>query len=81
MGGEQLKRVPKPWDDSHPRADLLRNRGLIAWRLWPASEPWLGTAAAKDRIVTAIGQSAPLRDWLRLHVGPTTLEQRRRPGG
>ena len=24
-----MKRVPKPWDDTHPAADLLRRKSLI----------------------------------------------------
>jgi uncharacterized protein (TIGR02453 family) len=28
-GEPPLKRVPKPWDDSHPAADLLRRKSLI----------------------------------------------------
>jgi uncharacterized protein (DUF2461 family) len=28
VAGEQIKRVPKPWDDKHPRAGLLRRTGF-----------------------------------------------------
>lgn len=28
-GEPPLKRVPKPWNDSHPAADLLRRKALI----------------------------------------------------
>jgi uncharacterized protein (TIGR02453 family) len=31
-GEPPLKRVPKPWDDSHPAADLLRRKSLILTR-------------------------------------------------
>ncbi len=30
VAGDQVKRVPKPWDESHPRADLLRLTGFQA---------------------------------------------------
>ena len=30
IGGEHYKRVPRPFDASHPRADLLRHNGLYA---------------------------------------------------
>jgi uncharacterized protein (TIGR02453 family) len=34
-----LKRVPAPWPQDHPRADLLRRKGLIAWHdLAPAQQ-------------------------------------------
>jgi len=28
-GEPPLKRVPKPWDETHPAADLLRRKSLI----------------------------------------------------
>ncbi len=79
-GTDQLRSSPRGFTADHPRADLLRNRGVIAWRRWSPGEAWLGTPAAKDRIVAAIGETAPLRDWLRTRVGPSTLAPRRRPG-
>jgi uncharacterized protein (TIGR02453 family) len=78
-GTDQLRTAPRGYPADHPRADLLRNKGLIAWKRWPPTERWIGTPAAKGRIVAAIGESEPLRAWLREHVGATTLE-RRRPG-
>ncbi len=68
VGGDQLKRVPKPWDDSHPRADLLRHKSLLAW-VDHDPEPWLHTPTAKDHVVTAWKALAPLNRWLSDHVG------------
>jgi uncharacterized protein (TIGR02453 family) len=70
-GSASLKRVPGGYPKDHPRADLLRHKGLIAWRDWPVAA-WLGTAAAKRRIVDFLHTAAPLRAWLDAHVGPST---------
>jgi uncharacterized protein (TIGR02453 family) len=63
VDGEQLKRVPKPWDDSHPRADLLRHKALITW-VDHEPAPWLHTAEAKAVVVKAWKAVAPLNSWL-----------------
>jgi len=47
---DTLKKAPPGYPADHPRIDLLRYKGLMAWKEWPV-EPWLGTAAAKDRVV------------------------------
>jgi len=65
---ESLKTVPRGYDRDHPRADLLRNKGLAAWRAWPVA-PWLGTAKARGRIEEFFRAARPLNDWLRTHVG------------
>ena len=68
VGGDQLKRVPKPWDGEHPRADLIRHKSLISW-IDHAPEPWLHTSAAKDHVVKAWKALAPLNTWLATHAG------------
>jgi len=65
---EQLKTVPRGFDRDHPRADLLRYKGFAAWRNWPV-EPWLGTVKARENVEKFFEAAAPLRDWLRQHVG------------
>jgi uncharacterized protein (TIGR02453 family) len=67
VGGDQLKRVPKPYDAEHPRADLLRHKSLIAW---VDHEPagWLHTAEAKAEVVKAWKALAPLNSWLHGHT-------------
>jgi uncharacterized protein (DUF2461 family) len=70
-GTGSLKRAPKGYPADHPTADLLRHKGLIAWRDWPV-EPWLGTPAAKDRVVDFLRTAAPFQTWLDTHVGPAT---------
>lgn len=72
-----LKTAPKGYPKDHPRIDLLRYKGLVAWRQWPVAA-WLGTAAAKRRVVEFLRTTRPLHDWLENHVGPTTEEPRGR---
>jgi uncharacterized protein (TIGR02453 family) len=67
-GSSSLKSAPRGYPKDHPRIDLLRHRGLIAWRHWPV-EPWLHTAAAKRRVVEFLRTAAPLQAWLDEHVG------------
>ncbi|GIF74534.1 DUF2461 domain-containing protein [Asanoa siamensis] len=69
-GHDQLKRVPRGYDKDHPRADLLRHKGVVAWKEWPVA-PWLGTAAAKRRVADFLRASAPLNQWLATFVGPS----------
>ena len=76
-GHETLKTAPKGYPKDHPRIELLRQKGLIAWREWPP-EAWLGTRRAKDRVVEFLRNSKPLNAWLDSHVGPSTLPERRR---
>lgn len=68
-GGQTVKTAPRGYPGDHPRIELLRCRGLICWRQWPAG-PWLGTAKAKDRVTGFLRTAAPLHQWLDRHVGP-----------
>ncbi len=68
VGHDSLKTTPKGYEKDHPRADLLRHKGLIAWRQWPVAS-WLGTATAKRRVVEFLRTAQPLGDWLATHVG------------
>jgi uncharacterized protein (TIGR02453 family) len=74
---ETLKTAPKGYPKDHPRVDLLRHKGLITWREWPAG-PWLSTRKAKDRIVEVLERSKPLTRWIDAHVGPSTMPERSR---
>ena len=53
---------------NHPRIELLRCKGLIAWKQWQP-EPWLATPAVKTRILELFEQTAPLMGWLNAEVG------------
>jgi uncharacterized protein (TIGR02453 family) len=70
---ESLKTAPRGYAKDHPRIDLLRQKGLIAWQEWPVGA-WLGTKKAKDRIVGFLDTAAPIRAWLDRHVGDSELE-------
>ena len=63
IGGDQLKRVPKPWDADHPRADLLRHKSLIAV-VDHQPAPWLHTVKAKAEVIAAWKAVGPLNHWL-----------------
>jgi uncharacterized protein (TIGR02453 family) len=67
-GHDRLKTVPRGYPKEHPRADLLRNKGLVAWKEWPVSA-WLGTATAKRRVAEFLRASEPLNKWLAANVG------------
>jgi uncharacterized protein (TIGR02453 family) len=70
-GHDRLKSAPRGYPKDHPRADLLRNKGLVSWQHWPAAA-WLGTRKAKDRVVGFLRNSEPLKEWLRANVGEST---------
>jgi uncharacterized protein (TIGR02453 family) len=74
-GHDQLKTAPRGYAKDHPRIELLRLKGLIAWKEWPAGA-WLGTAKAKDRVVGFLVASRPLVDWLHRRVGPSSTAKR-----
>ena len=67
-GSDSLRGAPRGYAKDHPRMDLLRHRGLYAWRSWPVAA-WLGTAAAKKRVVDTFRGAQPLQTWLDDHVG------------
>lgn len=72
-GRERLKSAPKGYAKDDARIELLRNKGLVAWRQWPPG-PWLGTAKAKTKVAEFLRVCEPMRAWLADHVGPTRLE-------
>jgi uncharacterized protein (DUF2461 family) len=73
----ELKTAPRGYEKDHPRIDLLKLKGLIAWRQWPPAA-WLGTSKAKDRIVEFLHAAKPMNAWLEKHVGPSALPMGRR---
>ncbi len=75
VGGETLKTRPKGVDADHPRIDLLRHKGLYAWRAWEPDDV-LHEPGTLDRVASAWRELRPLTEWLDDHVGPS--EQPRR---
>ncbi|HEV2476867.1 MAG TPA: DUF2461 domain-containing protein, partial [Candidatus Dormibacteraeota bacterium] len=67
VSGQELKRVPPPYPQDHPRGDLLRHKRLIYWKRWPVG-PWIATAKAKDRVATAWREGAALEAWCSRHM-------------
>ena len=67
MAHEVLKTTPKGFAKDHPRIDLLRHKGIAMMKDWPVGA-WLGTARAKDRVVTTLRAGVPLNEWLRRYV-------------
>jgi uncharacterized protein (TIGR02453 family) len=67
-GRDVLKTAPRGYPADHPRIGLLRYKGVVAWKQWPV-EPWLETAAARDRVAGFLRTTRPLSQWLGAHVG------------
>jgi len=76
-GRDTLKSAPRGYPADHPRIGLLRYKGLVAWQEWPPAA-WLGTAEAKDRVVTFLRTTRPLSEWLAGQVGPSMAPARAR---
>jgi uncharacterized protein (TIGR02453 family) len=72
-GHERLKTAPRGYPADHPRVELLRHKGVVAWREWPAAG-WLGTPAAKKRVVEFLRATRPLCQWLDRYVGPSAAD-------
>jgi uncharacterized protein (TIGR02453 family) len=68
VGGQELKRVPPPHRQDHPRAELLRHKRLIYWRRWEVG-PWIATPDARDRVAQVWRDGKDLNAWLARHPG------------
>ena len=68
LSGEQLKRVPKPWDETHPRAELLRYKALTAHFHHPP-DATLNSGKAKPEVVSRWKALGPLNSWMEAHAG------------
>ena len=69
VAGVELKRVPPPYPQEHPRGELLRHKRLVYWKRWEVA-PWMATAAARERVAQAWRDGAELNKWLARHLGP-----------
>ena len=67
IGGLELKRVPPPYPQDHPRAELLKHKRLIYWKTWPIGQ-WVATPKVKDRVAQAWRDGAELNAWLAKHT-------------
>ena len=66
--GEGLKRVPAAWPQDHPRADLLKRKGLVVG-LDEAHPAELTTPGVVDWCVARFERMLPVHRWLEAHVG------------
>jgi uncharacterized protein (TIGR02453 family) len=76
-GTNALKTAPRGYPKDHPRIELLRYRGIFAWKQWEPGA-WLGTKSATDRVAKLLRASRPLDAWLAANVGSSELEESRR---
>ncbi len=67
IGGEELKRVPPPWPQDHPRAELLRRKSLYVWKNY-GLKPWLGSSSARKYVVKTWTDAQPLNDWFKKNL-------------
>jgi len=74
---DKLKSAPRGYPADHARVELLRYKGLAAYKEWPV-ERWLSTPAAAGRIREFLATTKPLTDWLDAHVGQSELPPGRR---
>ena len=77
IGHDKLKSAPRGYPVDHPRVELLRYKGLAAYREWPV-EPWLATPAAADRVRDFLAATKPLDSWLDDNVGDSEAPPARR---
>jgi uncharacterized protein (TIGR02453 family) len=75
QGRDILKTAPRGYPADHPRIGLLRYKGLITWKEWPAG-PWLETGAPRHRVTEFLNASQPLCRWLHTNVSPAAGPQR-----
>ncbi len=75
VAGETLKTRPRGFDPDHPRIELLRHKGLYAWRAWEPDDV-LHEPGTLDRVAATWRMLRPLTEWLDDHVGRS--EQPRR---
>lgn len=68
VAGAGLKKVPKPYPDDHPRADLLRHKGFqVRWiKKTPAS---ITKPAFVDWCASELERAADVHHWLVEHLG------------
>ena len=67
-GPEPLKTVPRGYPRDHPRAALLRQKGLIAMRTRPASELQNGPRL-RSFVLETFEMCSDLTEWLGRYVG------------
>jgi uncharacterized protein (TIGR02453 family) len=67
-GHDSLKSAPRGYPADHPRADLLRHKGLTTWQHW-GSPAWLSTPEAVVQVREFFQRTSEFCGWLVSHVG------------
>jgi len=68
VAGQGYKKVPKPYDEDHPRADLLRHKHGLQVR-WPEPTPAsIHKAAFVDWCMQRVTAMADLHNWFRTNL-------------
>jgi uncharacterized protein (TIGR02453 family) len=67
-GHDTLKSAPRGYPPDHPRIVLLRHKGLTTWQHWDP-EPWLGTPAAAEKLLSFFRTNTAFCSWLTSNVG------------
>ena len=70
-GAEPLKTAPRGFPRDHPRADLLRQKGLIAMRTRGRSELQNG-ARLRTFVIQTFEMCGDLTGWLQRYVGASS---------
>lgn len=68
----ELKTAPRGYAKDHPRIAILRRKGLVATKEWPAAK-WMHTKEVVTRVSDAWLAAGDINKWLNQHVGPSTL--------
>lgn len=68
----ELKTAPRGYPKDHPRIELLRRKGLMAFMDF-GTPGWLHTRQAQQRVRGVWRATEPLSAWLDANVGPSTL--------
>jgi uncharacterized protein (DUF2461 family) len=76
---ETLKSAPRGYAKDHQRIELLRRKGLVVGREWPAAK-WMRTKAVAGKVAETWRAAAPMNEWLDANVGPSTMPPDEGPG-
>lgn len=67
INGDTLKRTPRGFAADHPRAELLKRKGIFASSFWPVEE-WMFHETALERLASTFAGAEPLARWLRARL-------------
>ncbi|MEM9515532.1 MAG: DUF2461 family protein [Actinomycetota bacterium] len=71
VAGEQLTRVPRPYPPDHPRADLLRHKGIQVRYTAPLPDT-VGSAEFGPWCAERLGRLLPIHRWFVEHIETET---------